>query len=93
MDTSNPLPAPVTVQPQRWWSSLTLIANAVFAAGALIAAPQLLAFLGAIGVHDIDAKLATWTGAIAALNVLLRLFKTKAPIAGTPAETKARASG
>lgn len=93
MDTSHPLPDPVTVTPKPAWKSLTVIANLLAPLAAWLAAPELMDLLNAVGADTVKGKLAAIVGGIGALNVLIRVFKTKSPIAGTPAETKARAGG
>lgn len=90
MDTSHPLPDPVTVTPKPAWKSLTIIGNIVAPLLAFLTAPQLMDLLGAMGANSLKAKVLAIAGSIGALNVLVRVFKTKAPIAGTPAESAAR---
>lgn len=98
MNTDNPIgpapePAPVTVTPTKARFSATLWINTVYALGSVIAAPQVMDLLNAIGAESWRAKLAAVAGVITALNIALRVFKTSTPIAGSPGETKARASG
>ncbi len=93
MDTSNPLPSPVTVTPQRAATSATMISNVLAMAAAWLAAPELINVLNAVGVHDAGKVIASIVSALALVNMALRWFKTKAPIAGSSGEAKARAEG
>lgn len=76
-------PAPVVVIPKPWWKSATVWVNALTIVGMVLAADEVRELLGAkLGMQ-------TATGLLAAINVLLRYFKSGAPIAGSPPDNAA----
>lgn len=76
-------PLPVVVIPKQWWKSVTHWINLAAFVLPLLLAPEIVELLGAALGVQVTAAI------IAIANVLLRQFKTGAPIAGSPPDNAA----